>query len=99
MGACTFTNTTRNVEGNRSVIKATMSPSASYATSGDTIAAADLGLTVIDDVKVPAGDGTNLYFYDHANLKLKAYVLATQAQVASAVNLSAVDLNVEVTGY
>lgn len=100
MGAIALNNeVNRNAPGNRFEITADLDMSASYLADGDTLAAADVGLDVIENVIGPVGDGTNLYFWDQANLKMKAFVYATQTEVANAVDLSGVTLRVQIIGY
>ena len=76
MGATTVTLRTGdawNTRGNRRSIMASVAGSSSYATSGDTVTAANFGLSQIDDVAImeqPAGYAVE---YDRTNLKFKFY--------------------------
>jgi len=97
--ALTFVDVNRNYEGNRSKVLTDVTFDASYPTGGEPIVAADVGLTVIENIVFPPTDGTNMYRWDETNAKILAYVFTTQAQVANAVDLSASTVRCEIAGY
>lgn len=72
----------------------------SYATGGEILTASDLGLTTVlfasATIKVAGTGSVTSVFYDVANGKLLAYAAA--AQIANAVDLSAVTAQVVAYG-
>lgn len=52
MGALAFSNREDDVQGGKRVVEADVTFSSSYATGGDTISKAQLGLTQIDDAQL-----------------------------------------------
>lgn len=109
MGAITFTNRTDHVIGNKRVVEATATFSASYATGGDTITPRALGLSQIDDVTVlgAAKDSKGATVTQQGRSiavagtptapTFKVYSGST-SEVANATNLSTVAVRVRIFG-
>lgn len=103
MGACTVTIVKTFVIGDRREVIADVSPSSSYAAGGDTLTAAQLGLsTELDSVDVLGGriwNGTLSFaaFYDHTNNKLVAH--GTNATPGAAVGDPDVTATTNLSGY
>lgn len=76
MGATTVTLRTGdawNTRGNRRSIMASVAGSSSYATNGDTVAAANFGLVTIDDIAIMEQPSGYAVEYDRTNGKFKFY--------------------------
>lgn len=101
MGACTVSieQNNRYNDAERERIVA-ISPSASYATGGDTLAAADCQLAAINTVELEAVDaaGSRLGIYDKANSKIKVFT-ALGTEAVNATNQSAISFRAIVRGY
>lgn len=85
---------------NRMVREVTAAGPTSYATGGDAIDAAALGLSQVFGVYGQLSNGTTIVvpFFDFANQKLMFWVMATDAQVANAVDLSGFTGTLLITG-
>lgn len=103
MGACTWETESLDVEKDKRVVRGTLTFSSDYATSGDTLSAALLGLRSVDDLVADSGSdiGTPAGYA----LKLggtaaapKVLVYTSAGQVANATDLSAVEVAVRVYG-
>jgi hypothetical protein len=102
MGACTVTLDAAGgnlVEGSKRTRFGTLSPSASYATNGDTVAAADFGLNVLDDLEIDLDVAASRFgTYDKTNGKVKVFT-ALSTEAVNATNQSAIVFRVRATGY
>lgn len=106
--ALTVSVVKRNVSGNARNVIATITFDASYLTGGESLTAADLGLTTIthlssETAAAAAGTTAVVTKYDYTNAKLQAFwtggvVSTALAQVTSTTDLSAYVCRVRVTG-
>lgn len=103
MGACTITVTKVGVDNNKKVCEATVAMSASYATSGDTVAVNKINLRQVDELQVRAG--TDVGTPPGYSVKLggtatapKVLVYNSAGQIASTTNLSAVSFPLRFLG-
>ena len=75
---------------------------ASYATGGDSLTAAELGLGKIEAVNCVGaawnGSAARILVYDYANSKMVWYVPNTGAEVGAATDLSLYTVRLEVLG-
>lgn len=90
----------RTVFGNDRVVVADVTFDSSYATGGESLTASDLGFPSgqIFHVSTPATNGANIFAFDHAASKIKAFVTTTGVEVANAVNLATVTVRLKVIG-
>jgi hypothetical protein len=95
--ALTITIVDNIVEGNKRVITADVKFDNSYVAGGLPVIPATLGLTNILYVGLNS-KANNLIQYDYVNKKLQAYVSSTGAEVAAAVDLSAVTVRARFIG-
>lgn len=88
--------------GNKVLSVGNITMSDSYATSGDTLTAADLGMAGIDGVQLGQGDEGTVLHYDHTNSKILAFqctVTALDTTTAMAEVSSTTDLSSMVVRY
>lgn len=93
----------RNVFGNRRVNNGTYTGPTSYATGGDPIAAADVGLSDIRFLELNAAlDANNanprLLVSNRAGTKIMWFVPSTAAEVANGTNLSGFTAQIRIEG-
>jgi hypothetical protein len=91
--------------GNRRQTHGTITLDSSYATGGETLAAADVGLGVLDSLQLNQGEDGYVFHWDKSNGKVMAFygdndagADGVLAQVASTVDLSAVVIEFVATG-
>lgn len=94
--ALTITNMQPGVAGNKRHNFCDVTFDSSYATGGESLTPAMLGLSAVDKVNATSVGGRN-FPYDRANQKLQAY--ASTTEVANTTDLSAVTTRVEVWGF
>ena len=94
--ALTFVDDARSVIRNKRMVVASVTFDSSYPTGGEPLTASDLGLNTIDYLSATT-DGSNAVTWDKANNKLKVFT-AAGAEVANAVNLSAVVVRILAIG-
>ena len=93
----------RNVTGNRRIVTGVYTGPVLYATGGDSVAAADLGLSDIRSLDIglaadAAGANPRLVRPNAAGTKLLWYVPNTGAEVANATNLSTFTATLQAEG-
>jgi hypothetical protein len=96
----------RTTFGNKKVVVVDTTFDSSYVTGGESLTAADLGLTKIQYVATGVADTNYVTRYDYTNSKLLAYdsdySTSTDGplqQVANATDLSTADVRLLVVGY
>jgi hypothetical protein len=110
--ALSLTKVTKTTFGNKRIAVYDVTFDSSYATGGESLAASDLGLKVVEQLVTDGGaknsSGTSLVpvRYDYTNAKLQAYRYdgasagkAFLEEVASAVDLSTFTVRVTAIGY
>lgn len=99
MGTVAVANLTQGVSDNKRYVDADVTMSASYATGGDTVPVATLGLKVVDQILMHGNnDGLSLDLGGTSQApKLLAYD-TDETEVSAATNLSARVLRVRFLG-
>lgn len=98
--ALTNTVVKHAVEGAHRVKYVDITFDSSYATGGEALVAADVGLSKIVHVGVGTGNVTTVFYlsqFDYTNNKLLTFTAG--AQTASTTDLSALTVRVRIAGY
>ena len=98
MGTAAFTNISRlGVGGDEIVVKADLTMSSSYATSGDTPDTSTLPLNTVNTMMIPGvvGSATTLQYLTGTG-KIKAY--AGSSEVSNATDLSGITARILIFG-
>lgn len=95
--ALTEKERSRTVLGNKRFVVFDIAWDSSYPTGGESLSAADVGMTEIENVAVSGGAGGYFFDYDTANSKMLAYYYdyngaadGAAIQVANTTDLSGV---------
>jgi len=94
--ALTFAEEVRTVAKAERIVVTTVTFDSAYATGGESLTPADLGLNRIDFLSATT-DGSNAVVWDKTNNKLKVYV-AAGTEVANAANISTVAVRILAVG-
>ncbi len=94
--ALTFAEEVRTVAKAERIVVTTVTFDSSYATGGESLTPADLGLNRIDFLSATT-DGSNAVIWDKANNKLKVYT-AAGTEVTNATSLASVAVRILAVG-